>query len=313
MPASADNPSLRCVLWHSPGVPLPADLLNSLSRRIGHMTVCADPYTAMAEVCAGERDRRCPGAMQAQTDTQPPPDPGPRTVLLLVEPDRLPDLPDLLAEIRTFAPGVLCWKFQERANPKLAAVVDSDVTAWMVRGASAAAGVRSSLSAARTTSNEQRHLSSTSSPFTPANSPRRAPTTSPAPTRPAASQSPPALRLTGDEGAPSAPMSSSVPKTARPRTPEVIVRPPPPIRGKPALILRGEPRPDGSPVAQPPTPAGEGNPGSASPPPAPRPMLTAEELRMLLGDDPIDTAAPKSSNGRHPPGGKPDGGKEDAR
>ncbi len=296
MPAPADNPSLRCVIWHPPGVPLPADLLNSLSRRVRRMAVCADPYSAMAEVCAGERNSET---------ARPNPGAAPGDVLLLVEPELLPDLPELLVEIRTFAPSVACWKFQQRANPRLSAVVESDVTTWMARGAAADAGVDRSLNASRTTSNQQRDLSSTSSPLTPArtNTPRRAPAANPAAlNKPGVPQRPPALRLTSQTDSSAAPMH----ETARPRTPEVVVRPPPPIRAKPSLILRGEPLPERPPATQQPASL-EGTPPKSST--TPRPMLTAEELRMLLGEDPIDGAGPKAANGRHPPSGKPGDGK----
>lgn len=299
MPAPADNPSLRCVIWHPPGVPLPADLLNSLSRRIRRLTLCADAYSAMAEICAGGHDRR---EGRARAPESPPlPAPG-GAVLVLVEPDLLPDLPDLLTEIRTFAPTAACWKFQQRANPRLSAVVESDVTTWMARGATAGAGVERSLNAARTTSNQQRDLSSTSSPLTPASTPRRAPTSTP-----------PALRLTGQTGAPGSPMPLPTREPALRPTPQVIVRPTPPIRAKPSLILHAGPppeRPTGTPQTHP-TAKGPAEPPS---PPGPmRPTLTAEELRMLLGEDPIDAAGPRPTNGRHPPGAKPDDGKGGAR
>lgn len=280
MPPAADNTpigpaALRCVLWHPSGAALPADLLNSLSKRIGHITVCTDAFAALAEVCVTHRD-----AWRSPTDPAPSPGSRPSTVLLLVHPPQLGDLAETLAEIRTFAPETLCWKYDASANPKLSAVVESDVSAWMARGAgsaSAAAGVES-LSTARTTNHgDQRALSSISSPFTPVSTPQRAPSppaiqpnAEPAPQRPAAAA--PSLRLTGVDGH-DQPLQK----------PEIVVRPQPRVGG---LRLRGEPPQDAD--------------QSSNPPQRPRPLLTAEEMRMLLGDDPIDGPPANQRNGHHP-------------
>jgi hypothetical protein len=281
MSAAADNPGPRCVLWHPPGVQLPGDLLNSLSRRIGRMALCSDPFTVMAELCANEG-----------TDDSTKP----ATALLLAFPERLSDLPEVLSEIRTYAPHAVCWKYDERANPRLAAVVETDVTAWLARGASAAAGAGTSQSQVTTTHrSEQRNPSSvSSSPLAPAAIPRSAPASSPA-ASPAAAMRPP-LRLTTDD---------EPPRTGRPAAPEVVVRPqperitPPSRQGPPPLTLRGE---------------GPAHPDGASAPP-PRPVLTPEEMRMLLGDDPLDLTPrpgglsnghhPKPTSGRSEPGGEP--------
>lgn len=276
MSGSAESPTpppLRCVLWHAPGAHLPGDLLTSLSRRIGHITVCTDAYAAMAEVCQLERAR-----LAAVNDPSAAARPG--TVLLLVQPSppaQLAEAGEVVTELRVYAPAALCWKYDAGANPRLSAVVESDVTAWTARGATAGAGAEAGLlSGPRTTQpSQQQPLSSgSSSPFTPAQTPRRAPAATPSESQraaPAAAHEP-RLRLAGDEDvAPPARI------TVRPGTPT----PARPMRPQRPLQLRGE--------------------GPHEPPVAPaRAMLTPEEMRMLLGEEPPANGAgrPAGPEGR---------------
>lgn len=258
---STRAPGLRCVLWHPAGSQLPTDLLNSLTRRIAQIAVCTDPYTALAEVCIADR------ALRRHTG-EIPPGSGGGTVLILIHPERLGEIPEVIAEMRTHAPGALCWKFVAGANPKLSAVVESDVTSWVNResgGTSAVAGTGSLPNPARTTNrDDQQTRSSNSSPLPPAAAAaRRAPGV-------------PALRLADGEPPPT----------------------PPPVRAEehgapdaggsrqspaaPRLTLRGEAHPD----------------GNARRPALTRPVLTAEEMRMLLGDEPVEGADQPRTNGR---------------
>src|SRR5687768_7093889 len=70
----------RCVLWHAPGVTLPADLVFSLERRRVEISTCSSSYAAIARVCLLEREN------DERTD-----DPGLRDslVLVLVSPTEL--------------------------------------------------------------------------------------------------------------------------------------------------------------------------------------------------------------------------------
>jgi hypothetical protein len=288
---------LRCVLWHAPGAALPDDLLTSLSRRIAHITVCTDSFAAMAEVCA----------LEARRQSQHPA--GPQgTVLLIVHPAMLADAPEVVTELRTYAPGALAWKYDAGANPRLSAVVESDVAKWATGttratggGAAAAAGADSS---ART---HDSNLSSSvtvtathggSSPLTPASTPR------PTPSGPSGASQPPARHATplpspspapenparggvfaSNAGPPRLRLTDAPPpvRDANPRGLEVTVRP----SASRGLQLRG---------------VGEGAP-SALPPP-PRPALTPEEMRMLLGEDPHDPGGPDHGHNGH--GGRGD-------
>ncbi|MFN7020107.1 MAG: hypothetical protein ACK4WH_02105 [Phycisphaerales bacterium] len=258
-----------CVLFHPPGAEVPSELLNSLARRIGRIASCTDAYTAMAEVCASERDRA--------SSTQ---DASPATVLLLVEPRTLRDAAELTAQLRLFAPAAVCWKFQRGANPVLSAVVDSDVGAWSTKDAGSADSGAPPATVSR--SGGAGH-----SPHHPPAKPR----VEAAPSQPSApAASSPRLRLAG--------ASLPDPSGPFPDAPEIIVRPqpkpgrpahtPPSIRPQPpALTLRG------SSVA-------------GDPPERSRPPLSADELRMLLGDDlpspPTPTPPPPPGTRPPPPG-----------
>lgn len=234
------------------------------------------------------------------------------TVLLMVHPTMLSDAADVVTELRTYAPGALSWKYDASANPRLSAVVESDVAKWATHtfratggGAAAAAGVDSS---ARTHDSKlsSSSLSAThggSSPLTPASTPRPTPSgpsgtpaqrapmrqpTSPPPASPApasptrggvsaaASDTTPRLRLTDTPAAA---------REATTRPPEIVVRPTA-TRG---LHLRGQ--------------AGDGSGASAPPPPPPRPTLTPEEMRMLLGEDAHDDSPDHGHNGHGGKGG----------
>jgi len=222
-----------------------SDLLNSLTKRIGHVVFCTDAFNAMAEVCAAERERgggRTGGASGAGGGAA-------GTVLMLIEPASLIGAGELVMEIRLYAPATLVWKYQSSANPRLAAVVEGDVSSW------------ASLPIRNVGMIEP-------SPRTPAGE-MQASRPTPGPTR---------LKLSGESDMPQ-------PSGPRPQSPEIVVRPQPAARsngsgashgsgGPSHLTLRGG--------------------GAASPeegfgvPTRSRSVLSAEELRMLLSDDPIE-------------------------
>lgn len=137
---SAARSALRCVIWHSAQTALPGELLSSLSKRIGHMSVTTDGYTAFAQVCTIERERR-----SAQAAGIPP---AHAAVLLLVHPGTLAGATAVVAAARLYAPTCSIWQYDRvagvsgaAANPRLRAVVEEDVRRW---GAGAAALVGSS-------------------------------------------------------------------------------------------------------------------------------------------------------------------------
>lgn len=234
-------PGPRCILLHPRGEPVPGDLLTSLSKRVKNIVVCSDVFAAMAEICADTTRTVATGPCNL--------------ILLLVQPERIPDCADLLNNLPVFAPRTACWKFDSRANPKLAPYVDSNGTALMARGETAAGvlkvhgGVRASGSMAdsRQTSS---HADGTTTSFP--RSPRLAPASSSLPAVPD-----PAPRPHPD-------LTPVIKVTATRPTPA------------PAETNGHGVRPHR--VQAPPSP---------SPAPA-RTLLTPEELRMLLGDDPAE-------------------------
>ena len=143
-------------------------------------------YRALAELCHAGR-----GASPA---------------IVLVHPESLPDAAAAWEAKARYAPGARCWMYGPAADPKLRAVVETDVAAWP-------------------------------------GAPRPETVVTPQPTPPADS-----MRI-------------------GPRPP--LPRPP---AGPPKLKLTGEPLPVG--------PGAEEDPKDASK----APLLSAEELRMLLGD-----------------------------
>jgi hypothetical protein len=113
---------LRAVIWHAPGSQLPGELLSSLSKRIAKMRLCSDGYTALAQACLIERERR--GMVLAgQT-------PNVGGALVLIEPATLPAVAEIVEALRTYAPATTCWMYAKGANPALRGVVESDVRAW---------------------------------------------------------------------------------------------------------------------------------------------------------------------------------------
>jgi hypothetical protein len=114
---------MRCVLWHAGGGELPGELLTSLSKRVGRMTICTSDYVALAESCLIERGRRLEIASGSRA-------PG-GGVVVLVHPIQLRGVGRFMEAMQTHAPSMAVWIFDRNANPKLRAVVEDDVTAWL--------------------------------------------------------------------------------------------------------------------------------------------------------------------------------------
>lgn len=113
--AAPQTSPVRCVIWHAADTALPGELLTSLSKRVGRMTVCTDPHAALAEACLIEREtRETPGA----------------GVLLLVNPRSLPMAAEVVEAATLYAPGIARWRYERGANPKLRAIVEGDVESW---------------------------------------------------------------------------------------------------------------------------------------------------------------------------------------
>ncbi|MCE7970574.1 MAG: hypothetical protein DYG93_02740 [Leptolyngbya sp. PLA2] len=96
-----------CVLWHAPRVRPPAALLEALRRRGIEPTAEIGPYAAFARLLRMSKSAGHP-----------------RPVLVLVEPDSLPDWDRVVAAAVRFVPAAVCWAFRA-GNPDSLTVVES--------------------------------------------------------------------------------------------------------------------------------------------------------------------------------------------
>lgn len=101
----------QCVLWLDPRTGEPGALFAALSGRGVQVIRVGGPYAALGEVCRLGRSGR-------------------RVILLLVEPRSLDESGRVFDAVQRFAPAAACWAYEEGANPKLRAVVESEVEAW---------------------------------------------------------------------------------------------------------------------------------------------------------------------------------------
>lgn len=112
----------RCVLWHGASTELPGELLESLTRKIGRVIVCTEPYAALAEACLIDREYA-----EASRLTGQPVRAGGAGVLLLVQPTNLPLTAAILEAASLYAPGLQRWQYDRAANPKLRTIVEGEV------------------------------------------------------------------------------------------------------------------------------------------------------------------------------------------
>ncbi|MCW5777570.1 MAG: hypothetical protein KIS87_14130 [Phycisphaeraceae bacterium] len=101
------RPSLPCVLWHAPRVRPPASLLVALRRRGIEPRAEIGPYAAFAHLLRMSKAARHPSP-----------------VLVLVEPELLPEWDRVLSAIVRFAPTSVCWAFRT-GNPDSLTVVEA--------------------------------------------------------------------------------------------------------------------------------------------------------------------------------------------
>lgn len=116
---------MRCVICHPATAELPGELLTSLSRRMGRMTICTDIYAALAECCLFQREHAQHANESGATSSVGKP----AAVLVLVHPRHIPDAGAvrLVEAARNYAGAVAIWRYDRSANPKLRAVVEEDV------------------------------------------------------------------------------------------------------------------------------------------------------------------------------------------
>lgn len=208
MPAArAASPSnAKCILWHAPGQPPRPDLLGALNRPGFRAKKCQSAWSAFAHLTARTGEwATCPGEA---------------AVLVLVNPDALPGVADLVDIVDRYNPASAVWMYDPAGKPQLRAVTAADLAAWR---------------------------SGTGQPSTPQ-------PVVPAPIRTSA----PALRLAG-EGPLASPSPARVAQAQRAPDPNPDVKVVPRTQREPS---QGEP------------------PASAA-----QPLLSDEELAMLLSED----------------------------
>lgn len=151
------------MLWHSAQTQLPGELLSSLTRKVGRVVVCTEPYTALAEACLIDREARVaaatvgaragrsaggtlgvPGAVRGAVRG------GVRVgeagVLLLVQPESLELVREILDAAELYAPGLQRWQYDRGATPKLKPISSNDLRANDVRALASGAQRQSSAS-----------------------------------------------------------------------------------------------------------------------------------------------------------------------
>lgn len=123
--AAAQDAPLRAIIWHAATGELPGEMLSSLTRRISKFSFCTDAYSVMAEACLVERQRNAEKRANHPAPVQ--------AVLVLVQPDHLGELGEVLEAIGLYASSTCLWRYDRGANPKLNPVVQEDVQRWIER------------------------------------------------------------------------------------------------------------------------------------------------------------------------------------
>lgn len=258
-------PAVLCVLWAPPGRGVDAKLASALQRPRMSVTQLDDEFAVVAALCRDVREQSKGAAARGH-------------ILLLVEPTRLPQVPDVLGTLTRHVPNLAIWVFDPGSSDVLRAVsLDDAIT---LAGGSPPArpvlgGTRFVGAPGATANGNGAALRDVKPP--PRDPPAAAPEvasasglvgpwvdstveawTPPAPTpTPASTSAPtPKLRLTGDGPAPTPPPS-----------PAQAAATPAPVAPQPAPV-------------PPPAPRAPAQASSDS-----APLLTDEELSMLLGDD----------------------------
>ena len=93
------------MLWHAKGRRPPAELLGALARRGMTVRAVQSSFAALAELCMLDAASR-------------------QAILLLVEPDSLPEPQDVLEAARRYTPGAVLWVYEQGANKPLRELVE---------------------------------------------------------------------------------------------------------------------------------------------------------------------------------------------
>jgi len=240
--------ALTVALWHDPATPAPPRLVAKLAERDVAILDVTNPFMALAALCRLQREAQ---------QTSPPSRSG---ALVIVSPETLDEAAAVYETATRYAPGCRCWLYGPESAPQLRAVSTHDVAAWAQEPAAP--------------------------PAPPAAvAPAPSPNTPPVQPEPAVKVRPAAIK---------AAVKASGPAGGRPVAPPPFWVGTPDYRtktvGPPKLRLAGtyqvDPVPQRSDLesGEGGGSAGESGAGVANPSRS-GPILTAEELQMLLGED----------------------------
>jgi hypothetical protein len=104
------------VVWHPRGKPPRPELAAALSRPGMREVRCGDPYSALAHLAT----RAGPSALKE----------GETGVLVLVDPDHLPELMNLMDAVDRYVPAAAVWCYDPAGSPALRAVTADDMARW---------------------------------------------------------------------------------------------------------------------------------------------------------------------------------------
>jgi len=98
------------VLLHAPGSSVPTNLLASISKKIPNIRMFSDSYLALADLCAAAKRGSA--------------------TLVLVEPSTIADAAELIEVLRLHAPKVAIWWYSKQETEKLRRLEATERTPW---------------------------------------------------------------------------------------------------------------------------------------------------------------------------------------
>ena len=104
-------------LWLPPGVTPPPRLVQALTGKKVNVERILSPFAALSAMCRASRVARAARS-------------GSVLALVVVYPEQQPDTVGVLEAAAKFAPGVRCWMFGPASNPRLRAIVETDIAGW---------------------------------------------------------------------------------------------------------------------------------------------------------------------------------------
>lgn len=111
---SVEVPSPQCIVWHAPDRYPPSVLRDALERRGIEPRQFAEPHAALAALCITAQEARR----------------GSVVIFLVVEPEGIGPVADVVEAVRVYAPGARLWLYSESEHDQLRQITDEDVIRW---------------------------------------------------------------------------------------------------------------------------------------------------------------------------------------